>query len=618
MAAIRVSDSLPGAGGGGKTWRVRTPTLRRKTVLASALAGFTAAVAGCSEPDSSPADDRRVPPRSGRQEYVAGKLASMSLEDKVGQLFMVYVSGAAADTGDPEHVASNQERLGVANGAELIQRYRPGGIVYFGWAGNVDDPAQIAALSNGLREAAADGVPPLIGADQEYGVVTRIGEPATQFPGGMPLGATGDAEAAENAARMAGIELRAMGLNQNFAPVADVNVDPANPVIGVRSFSSDPGLAAELTAAQVRGYAAGGVASCAKHFPGHGDTDVDSHVGLPVITHSEREWARIDAPPFEAAIEAGAEMIMSAHIQFPALDDSLRPATLSEPILTGLLRDRLGFTGVIVTDSLEMEGVRSQYSDERVPVAALQAGADLLLMPPDFRLARQAVLDAVVSGELTEERLDASVERLLGLKYGLGLVEDSGPGKGLEVVGAEEHRAAAADISDRAITLLGNDGTLPAPVEGRNVLVTGWGENTTRTVADALRSLGASAEALPTGDEPDSGAIAAAVAAAADRDLIVVATFQVGADSPQVDLVRSLQGTGVPVVAAAVGTPYDIAHFSDVNACLASYSYTAGSLESLVKVIAGEVEPQGSLPVEVPAAGDGGEVLFEFGSGQGF
>ncbi|WP_307788992.1 glycoside hydrolase family 3 protein [Glycomyces salinus] len=600
---------------------MRIPTLRRKTVLASGLAGAAAAMAGCSpDSDDDGTVDRREQNIDGREAYVEDQLASMSLEDKVGQLFMVYVNGSAADTDDPDHVAANQDHLGVDNGAELIERYRPGGVIYFGWAGNVDEPEQIARLSNGLIEAAGDAVPPLIATDQEYGVVTRIGEPVTQFPGAMPLGATGDAEAAENAARIAGAELRAMGLSQNFAPDADVNVNPANPVIGVRSFSSDPELAAELTAAQVRGYSSGGVAACAKHFPGHGDTDVDSHVGLPSITHTEREWTRIDAPPFEAAIEAGADMIMSAHIQFPALDDSLKPATLSEPILTGLLRERLGFTGVVVTDSLEMEGVRSEYGDERVPVMALQAGADLLLMPPDFGLARQAVLDAVESGELTEERLDASVERLLDLKYRLGLIEEGGvDSEGvLETVGTDEHREAAADIGDRAITLLRNDGTLPVPAEGLNVLVTGWGENTTAVIADSLGELGASADAMPTGDEPDSAAIGNAAAAAEGRDLVVVATFNVGADSPQTELVRSLQATGVPVVAAAVGTPYDIARFTDVNAYLASYSYTDGSLSSLAKVIVGELEPSGSLPVDIPAGDDPDSVLFELGSGDGF
>ena len=607
--------------GSGRLGRVRSPKLSRKTVLASGLTGAIASIAGCSSgADDPPENDAGQDGAIDEQgEYVARQLASMTLEDKVGQLFMVYAHGVSADTDDPDDVSANQDHLGSANAAEFIAANRPGGIIYFTWAGNVADPAQIAALSNGLQEAAtADGgVPLLIAVDQEYGVVNRIGEPVTQFPGAMPLGATRDAEAARAAAEIAGAELRAMGLNQNFAPDADVNVNPANPVIGVRSFSSDPALTAELTAAQVTGYQSGGVATSAKHFPGHGDTDVDSHVGLPVITHSEDEWARIDAPPFEAAIKAGADMVMSAHIQFPALDDSLKPATLSEPIITGLLRDRLGFEGVVVTDSLEMAGVRDEYGDERVPVMALLAGADLLLMPPDFQLARDAVLDAVASGELNEKRIDASVERLLALKFARGLVDDpfTDPDAVAGAVGTDANLAAAGDIADRSVTLLENDGVLPIAADGASVLVTGWGENTTAVLAEALKELGLQANALPTGEDPDEEAIAAALAEAEGKDAVVVATFNVSGSSAQADLVESLLDSGVPVIAAAVGTPYDISRLTGVNAYAATYSYTTASLKSLARLIRGEIDPQGKLPVDVPAADDPETVLYSFGTG---
>ena len=403
---------------------MRSPKLSRKTVLVSSIAGAFAVVGGgaviaeaASRRDEDEGEERVIiPDQDPDAKYVAETMAAMSLETKVGQLFMVYVHGESADSDHPDAVASNRERLGADNGAAFIAAYKPGGIIYFDWANGLTDPEQIAALSNGLQEASE--TPLLIATDQEYGSVVRIGEPATQFPGAMPLGAARDVEAAARAGEAAGTELRAMGLNQNFAPNADVNVDPANPVIGVRSFGSDPDLVAEFVAAQVSGYRAGGVAVSAKHFPGHGDTGTDSHADLPVITHTAEEWERIDAPPFAAAIEAGADMVMSAHLQFPALDDSLKPATLSEPILTGLLRERLGFEGVIVTDALDMQGVRTEYGDERVPVMALQAGADLLLMPPDFPLAYEAVLAAVEAGELTEERIDASVRRLLNSSTG--------------------------------------------------------------------------------------------------------------------------------------------------------------------------------------------------------
>jgi beta-N-acetylhexosaminidase len=602
---------------------VRSPKLSRKTVLVSSVAGAFAVVGGgaviaeaASRRDDEEPDDRLAPPdQDADVKYAAETLEGMTLEDKVGQLFMVYVHGEAADTDDPDAVASNLERLGAENGAAFVASYKPGGIIYFDWANfnsadGLTDPEQIAALSSGLQDAAE--VPLLIATDQEYGTVVRIGEPATQFPGSMSLGATRDAEAARRAAEVAGAELRAMGLNQNFAPDADVNVDPANPVIGVRSFGSDPALVAELVAAQIDGYHDGGVAVSAKHFPGHGDTGTDSHVGLPVITHTAEEWERIDAPPFIAAIEAGADLIMTAHLQFPALDESLTPATLSAPILTGLLREKLGFEGVIVTDSLEMQGVRTEYGDDRVPVMALQAGADMLLMPPDFTLAYDAVLSAVSAGELTEERIDESVKRLLLLKYRLGLASESrAESDGPETVGSDEHRQVAADIADRSITLLANDGTLP--LAAGSVLVTGWGENTTARLTEALNDAGLQAEALVTGDEPNADQIKAAVAAAAGRDLVVVSTYNVKAGGAQANLVAELLKSGVPVVAAAVGTPYDAAHLGAVNASLATYSYTETSLASLAKVITGAVDPTGTLPVDVPDANGG--TAFAFGHG---
>ncbi|WP_205326509.1 glycoside hydrolase family 3 protein [Glycomyces sp. YM15] len=601
---------------------MRSPKLSRKTILTSSVAGAFAVVGGgaviaeaaARRGEEEPQADE---PAEATPDWVETQLASMSLADKVGQLFMVYVHGETADTDQADAVDSNRERLGSDNGAAFVADFKPGGIIYFDWANGLSDPDQIVALSNGLQEASE--IPLLIAADQEYGTVVRIGEPVTQFPGAMPLGATRDAEAARRAAEAAAVELRAMGVNQNFAPDADVNVDPANPVIGVRSFSSDPELVARFTTAQVSGYQAGGVAVSAKHFPGHGDTGTDSHVGLPVITHTAEEWERIDAPPFTAAIAAGTDMVMSGHLQFPALDDSLKPATLSAPILTGLLRERLGFDGVIVTDSLEMEGVRTEYGDDRVPVMALQAGADLLLMPPNFPLAYEAVLHAVELGELTEERIDDSVRRLLALKAARGIIEaPRTDAAGIAVVGSDEHRGVAADIADRSITLLVNDGTLPLTADSATgasggVLVAGWGENTVARLTDALNGQGLQAEALVTGDAPDADRIKAAVTAAAGRDLVVVATYNAAAGGAQANLVAELVKAGARVVTAAVGTPYDAARLGAVNASLASYSYTAVSLASLAKVITGEVDPGGALPVDVPNAD--GEIAFAFGHG---
>ena len=555
--------------------------------------------------------------------FVKHHLKGMSLEEKVGQLFVTYAYGETADTTDPDNVAENQAVHGVDNAEQLLEQYHLGGVIYFAWSDNVNNPNQIAGLSNGIQQTALDdtGTPLLVSTDQEHGLVTRIGPPATQLPGAMALGATFDADAAHTAADISGAELRAMGVNQNFAPVADVNVNPENPVIGVRSFSSDPQHAAGMVSAQVAGYQSDDdLASTLKHFPGHGDTKDDSHTDLPQIDHTYEEWLELDAPPFAAAIDEGVQTVMSAHIQFPALDPSLTPATLSQPILTGLLRDELGFEGVVVTDSLSMEGVRTGYGDDRVPVLALLAGADMLLMPPDIDLAYNAVLDAVESGEISRKRLDQSVTRILNLKYDLGLFEDALVDEGAldKVVGTPEHLETAQAISDQSTTLVTNDGSLPAADPGE-VLVTGWGVSTTATVASEFGERGWGTENVVTGAAPTQAQIDAAVAAAEGKDLVVVTTNGVSANPSQAALVAALQETGVPVVAMGVRNPYDIAYLDDdADAYLATYSYGAGSLESAVKAIVGEIDPQGKLPVDIPTADDPDQVLFGFGHGLGY
>ncbi|GAB3233582.1 glycoside hydrolase family 3 protein [Glycomyces halotolerans] len=584
--------------------------------LSAALVASTGASAGAQPgpPGSDHWDEIR------QRLFVKHHLRSMSLEEKVGQLFVTYAYGDTSGTTDPADVSRNRSAHGVDNADELLETYHLGGVIYFAWSNNVNDPHQIAGLSNGLQETAleAGDTPLLISTDQEHGIVTRVGPPATQFPGAMALGATHDADAAYTAADIAGDELRALGINQNFAPVADVNVNPANPVIGVRSFSSDPRHAADMVASQVAGYQSGGdLAATVKHFPGHGDTDTDSHIGVPLITHSYEEWQRLDAPPFQAAIDEGVGTIMTAHIQFPALDDSLKPATLSEPILTGLLRDELGYDGVVVTDALTMQGVRDEYGDDRVPVMALQAGADMLLMPPDIDLAYNAVLDAVETGEVSKKRLDESVTRILDLKYELGLFDDPYADASAidDVVGVPSHLETAQDISDQSTTLVTNDGALPAAATGE-ALVTGWGNATTGAIAAELDERGWDASRLATGSNPSQAEIDAAAAEAEGKDLVVVTTNGVATDPAQADLVAALHETGTPVVAVAVRNPYDIAYYpDDADAYLATYSYAAAGLESAVKVIVGETAPQGRLPVDIPAADDPDTVLYAFGHG---
>ncbi len=601
-----------------------TWTLSRRTALTG---GMALALAGAGAPIAE-AGGRR-PDHGHHHGWVTSTLARMTLREKVGQLFVQQVYGSDATTAD----ARNVPLYGVSTPAEVVQKYALGGVIYFAWTDSVQDPDQITALSNGLQKAALARrskvrVPLQIGIDQEQGVVTRIGPPATQFPGSMALGAGRSTADARTAAAVTGQELRAMGITTNFAPVADTNVNPLNPVIGTRSFSSSPDLAADMVAAQVTGYQRdGGVMAAAKHFPGHGDTATDSHVAFPVITHTRQQWETIDAPPFRAAVQEGIDMVMTAHLAFPALDDSGDPATLSHPILTGLLRDELGFEGVIITDSLEMQGVRDRYGDAEVAVRALLAGADQLLMSPALDEAFEAVVDAVESGRIARRDLDAKVRRVLALKAERGVVAQpwADPRRVDDVVGTAAHLAVADAVSNRTTTLVRNDdGMLPMTVSGRDLLVTGYGVTTTRTLADGLTEQGASTTVLSTGSSPTDAQVAAAVAAAQGRDAVVVTTMKAwdttvtDPRAGQQHLVAALRATGVPVVVVATRDPYDVAYLGDVETYLATYSYSPVALRAAARVIAGAVSPTGKLPVDIPVAGDPDTVLHPFGFGLGY
>ncbi|WP_399034289.1 glycoside hydrolase family 3 protein [Streptomyces sp. ASQP_92] len=577
-----------------------------------------------------PAHALDAPDAVGRDRGLRALIARMSVEEKIGQLFVMRVYGHSATAPDQADIDANLRELGVRDAAELIARYHVGGIIYFSWAHNTRDPHQIAELSNGIQAAGLAQrvpLPLLIATDQEHGAVCRVGKPATLFPGAMAMGAGGSARDARTLGRISGAELAAIGIRQDYSPDADVNVNPANPVIGVRSFGADPAAVARMVAAEVRGYQESSVAATAKHFPGHGDTTVDSHTGIPVITHSREEWERLDAPPFRAAIAAGIDAIMTAHIQFPALDPSNDPATLSRPILTGILREQLGFDGVIVTDSLGMQGVRDKYGDDRVPVLALKAGVDQLLDPPKLDVAFNGVRAAVSSGELSEARLDASLLRILRLKERRGLfARPYVTARGVDrTVGARAHLNAADEIAERTTTLLANRrGLLPLSRRShRRLLIVGadpaspsgtTGPPTT-VLASALTELGFRTTVLPTGTLPSPAQIQAAVAAAAGQDAVIVGTYNAGAGGAQSRLVAALGASGVPVVHLALRNPYDIAYVSGFGASLATYSWTDVELRAAVRVLAGLGRPRGRLPVAVPRADDPARALYPIGYG---
>ena len=559
----------------------------------------------------------------------------MTLEEKVGQLFVVEVFGQDANTVSPTMAARNQALYGVDTPAQVIDKYKPGGVIYFDarrGPDNVRNPEQIATLSNGLQAAATSQrqpIPLLISTDQEGGsVVFRLVAPATAMPGNMALGAGRSAEDAHRSAEVIGTELDAVGINQNYAPVADVNVNPANPVIGVRSVGEDPDLASELVAAQVDGYHDGGVAAVAKHFPGHGDTSVDSHFGLPEVTHTREQLEAIDLPPFRAAIEKGVDTVMTAHVVLRSVDPSGEPATMSERILTGLLREELGYDGLIVTDALDMGGATSTYPPHVAPVEAFEAGADQLVLAPQMDVAYNAVLDAVRSGDISMERLDESVYRILRLKIQRGLFANPfvDVDNAEKVVGAPDHLADEQEITDHTTTLVKNDaGLLPLSHESRNVLVTGWGVTTTATLGNAISRRGQTVDVFETGTTPTQARIDAAVARAAAADLVVVSTMNAASvnlstgqptasAAAQQALVKALLATGKPVIVSGMRNPYDISYITEAPTYLTTYGFTAAQMESLTRVLFGEVNPSGKLPVTIPRA-DGSGALYPFGHG---
>jgi beta-N-acetylhexosaminidase len=412
---------------------VRRPSWR----ILSALAAGAVVASACHDSRAATSPSRSVSaarPASRSPSAPPPEVAlvqKMSLERKVGQLFMPTIPGETP-----------------AAGAALVRRYHLGGVIYF--PNNLRTPRQTAELSNGLQKAALKngGVPLVISTDEEQGPVSRLPY-ITRFPANKLLASTKNPdEDVRLAAKVTGEELRAVGINQDNAPDADVNVNPNNPVIGIRSFGANPQKVAHLVGVAIDAYRATGLAVVAKHFPGHGDTDTDSHTGLPVINHTKAQWERLDAPPFQAAVAHQADVIMTAHIVVPGLDRSRVPATMSKAVLGGLLRDKLGFEGVIITDSLQMAGATIKFGPEEAAVRAVVAGADMLLMPRDLGRAYHAVLAAVKSGRISRSRLDDAVTRIIRMKYEREMFDPYvDVATASQVIGSKEHRAAARKVA---------------------------------------------------------------------------------------------------------------------------------------------------------------------------
>ncbi len=522
-----------------------------------------------------------APSKSHRQ---APQIQNLGLEAQLGQLMMVGFSGT---------------ELTAAIRASL-QGFSAGGVCLF--KGNIASPRQLIQLNSAIRSAYADGVPPFIAVDQEGGNVVRVLNGAVVLPGNMALGATRSRRLTYEAGKAQGASLRALGFNMNFAPVLDVNLNPRNPVIGVRAFGDNPELVSQLGWDFVRGQQSSNLITVAKHFPGHGDTELDSHLALPISGSSEAGLRR-QLQPFRRVIQGGLDGLMTAHVAVPALTGkgSPLPATLSTEVLTRLLRKGLHFGGLVITDELEMDSIAARYGVGRAAVMAIKAGADMVLVPwhEEKKVqVQRALLEALRSGEISRARLGQSVRRILEVKERRGLF-DAQPSEQeqLSALDRPTPSAVATQIARRAVTLLRADPrTFPIPSGTRVAVITAGG-----ALARAIRKRLPNSKVLvvPAYPKPKQrpGFIESALALAAQSSLVVVGVI----NSQQLELVRAAASSGKPVVAVTMGLPYLAEQLTEASTVLSLYSYRQSAAEAGAAALFGERGTPGRLPVTLPS-----------------
>ncbi|MGA8942914.1 MAG: beta-N-acetylhexosaminidase [Thermoactinomyces sp.] len=527
--------------------------------------------------------------------WVDEQLAAMSLDEKIGQMFIAGFKGKGSD----------EQALAVNEQARtLVKDYHVGGIIYFDR--NVESPTQVARLSNDLQKLALSTerkIPLFITVDQEGGKVARLKQGFTSYPGNMALGASRSKELAFQTGRQMGLELKAVGINLNMAPVMDVNNNPQNPVIGVRSFSENPELTAELGSEMIRGFHESGILTIAKHFPGHGDTAVDSHVGLPEIPHSMDRLDKLELVPFKRAIAANTDMVMSTHITFPALEPTPGlPATLSKHVLTGLLRDQLNYNGVIITDDMEMGAIAENFGTSEAAVRAVQAGADIVLVC--HSLDRQtesikAVKQAVEQGKIDEKRIDASVRRILSLK-----AKDasflSNPyvdvQKADQLTARPDAAKVARQTAEQGVTLVTDPEQL-IPLDTKQKLAV-FTVNKPKAITGVLKQQGYDAT-VSFIDKLSVSQIPSLLTRAKEADAVLIAMNQGKDTGTWIQFVQRLRSENIPVVVWAMDVPYGLGNLPRGTASIALYGSSEPLLEAGAKILSGEIKSQGQLPVTV-------------------
>ncbi|HEX4914711.1 MAG TPA: glycoside hydrolase family 3 protein, partial [Vicinamibacterales bacterium] len=560
--------------------------------------------------------------RAARQ-WVDTTLKKLTIEQLAGQMVFPRFAGTYLSSDSDEFEAL----------AKLVREGQVGGVIAFGGTEPVPQvmlnntygavvlgqPLELASIFNRLQSLAA--LPLLTSADFEWGVQMRIAG-ATKLPRAMAFGAAGDPQLAYDAAKIVAAESRALGVHVNFAPVADVNNNPRNPVINIRSFGEDPARAGAMVSAFTRGLQDGGMLATLKHYPGHGDTDVDSHIGLPVIAHDRARLESVEFVPFKMGVAAGAAAVMVAHMEMPALDPERQPATFSHKIISGVLRP--GFDGLIFTDAMNMGAITRMTTPGDAAVRAVKAGIDVVLDTPDAAAAIVAIADAIKSGDIPRAQVERSVRRILEAKARLGLHRtrtvslDAVP----LTVGGRAHDAIPRAVSERSITLIKdarNSVPLATPRTARVLYLSvldypsGWRiAAPSRTVIPELKKRWANTEAVEISDRTTPDELELVRAMTDDYDAIVAGVF-VRASSgsgrldlaPHVtrfleDLSRATERRNQPFVATFFGNPYTPMFVQEIPAMLLTYDFSDYAETSMVKAIAGEIPLTAKLPITLP------------------
>jgi len=512
----------------------------------------------------------------------------MTLQEKIGQRLMTGFAGT--------EITEEFRRI--------VKEHKIGNVILF--KENIRDCAHLVQLCEEIQTLIREetGHSAFIAIDQEGGIISRLPKDGVNVPGAMALGATGDADNAYRAGVLIGRELRALGPNMNFAPDVDVNSNRNNPVIGVRSYGDDPEAVAQFAARSVQGLLDGGVLCTAKHFPGHGDTDLDSHLALPCVDKSAEELEKTELVPFRAAIDAGVSAVMMAHILFPQIERERIPATMSRHIVQKILREKLGFSGIIVSDCMEMKAIANHYGVSEGTLAAFRAGVDLVEIthhPAWCAEAAVHVLKAAETGELDLAELDESVNRILAYKAKL---LDADAVKPFDFAGAAEESRRMLELTVTEVSRPQGGIQLPKdplcigcePYRVSNVgnLDEGKGNPFGIWMSQELDGTCADMERNPAPEAIDN-----LVNQAKKHGFAVVGLFQAVANPGQAALIRALSDNGVPTAAIALRAPYDLRDLPTDVWAIAVYEYSRESIRAAAKVLRGELCPLGKLPVKI-------------------